>query len=245
MNISKDKYGTSYLFEFLRELENDKLIYDIKVNQIKYLRKFNIYGCGNISSTPYDDEFNRFISKFSLITYSTNDDYYLLVFKPSLEFHLRRQIPNTSGVTSTQYIQVLLKLNQLLKNYIKKIPSKLHITFDIKDTINILQSFHLFAYKSTSEYPEYLKKLFFYESYLNYENKLNKKEDKEIFQKTICDAYSSIFKQDKTQPEDIFNDIWKKNESFAFCKDYNNFNHDNQELKDEHCYINNKTILID
>ena len=245
MNISKDKYGTSNLFEFLRELENDKFIYDIENNQVKYLKKFNIYGCGNIGSSPYDDEFSRFISKFSLITYSTNDDYYLLVFKPSLEFHLRQKIPNTSGVTSTQYIQALLKLNQLLKNSIKKIPSKLHISFGIKDTISILQSFHMFVFKSTSEYPEYLKKLFFYESYLNYENKLNKKEDRELFQQIICEAYSNIFKQDKTQPDNIFNEAWKKNESYAFCKDYNNFNNDNQDLKEEHCYINNKTILID
>ena len=245
MNNFKDKYGTSYLFEYLRGLTNDKFIYDIKNNQIRYLKKFNIYGCGNISSNPYDEDFNRFISKFNIITYSTNDDYYLLVLKPSLEFHLRQNIPNTSGVTSTQYIQVLLKLNQLLKNEIKREPSKLHISFNIKDTINILQSFHLFAFKSSIDYPEYLKKLFFYESNLYYENKLNKKEDREIFQKIICDAYSSIFKQDKVKPDDIFNENWKNNESFAFCRDYNNFNNDNQDLKEEHCYINNKTILID
>ena len=245
MNINKDKYDSSYLIEYLRELANDKFIYDIKNNYIKYLKKFNIYGCGNISSYPYDEEFSRFISKFSLITYSTNDDYYLLVFKPSLEFHLRQYIPNTSGVTSTQYIQVLLKLNQLLKKSIKKIPSNLHISINIKDIQNIIQSFHIFTFKSSSDYPEYIKKLFFYESYLNYENKLNKKEDIELFQQTICDAYSSIFKQDKIKPDEIFNENWKKNKSFIFCKDYNNFNNDNQILKNEHIYINNKTILID
>ena len=245
MNINKDKYGTSHLFEFLRQISCNKFLYDIKTNQNRYLKKFNIYGCGNISAFPYDEEFNRFIVQFNLITYVTNDDYYLLVFKPSLEFHLRKNIPNTSGVTSTQYVQVLLKLNQLLKNGIKKVPSKLHISFTIKDTINILQSFHLYVHKSTSEYPEYLKKLFFYEGFLTYGNKLNQKEDIEIFKKTICDAYSSIFKQDKTVPNDIFNEEWEKNVSFAFCQDYNNFNKDNNELLEEHCYINKKTILID
>ena len=245
MNINKDKYNTSYLIEYLREIVNDKFIYDIKNNKIKYLKKFNIYGCGDISSYPYDEEFNRFISKFSLITYSTNDDYYLLVFKPSLEFHLRQHIPNTSGVTSTQYIQVLLKLNQLMKKSIKKIPSKLHISFNIKDIQTIIQSFHIFTFKSSSDYPEYIKKLFFYESYLNYENKLNKKEDIEFFQKAICDAYSSIFKQDKIKSSEIFDENWEKNNSFIFCKDYNNFNNDNQELKNEHIYISNKNILID
>ena len=245
MNINKDKYGTSHVLEFVRQICCDKFLFDLKTNQNRYLKKFNIYGCGNISAYPYDEEFNRFICRFNLITYSTNDDYYQLIFKPSLELNLRQYIPNTSGVTSTQYIQVLLKLNTLLKTAIKRVPSKLHISFTIRDTINILQSFHLFAFKGSSDYPEYLKKSFFYESYLTYGNKLNKKEDIEIFKKTICEAYSSIFKQDKTKPEDIFNENWSNDQSFAFCQDYNNFNKDNVDLKEEHCYIDKKTILID
>ena len=131
------------------------------------------------------------------MTFVTSDDYYLNIFKPSLEFHFRQFIPNTSGITATQYLQASLKLNNLLRSSIQQEPKKLHSQINIKDMVKIVQSFHDFKFRGTSDYPEYLKKIFFYESSVVYESKFNKKSDIEIFKEKICEAYNSVFKQDK------------------------------------------------
>ena len=157
------------------------------------------------------------------MTFVTTDDYYLNIFKPSLEFHFRQFIPNTSGITATQYLQASLKLNNFLKNIIQQEPKKLHCQINIKDMMKVVQSFHEFNFQGTSDYPEYLKKIFFYESSMVYESKFNKKADIELFKEKICEAYNSVFKQDKVSREMIFNDEWNKGESYAFTRNYEGF----------------------
>jgi hypothetical protein len=80
----------------------------------------------------------------------------------------------------------------------------------------ILQSFHEFKFKGTFDYPEYMKKIFFYESSVVYESKFNKKSDIDIFKEKICKIYNSVFKQDKVSLEIIFNEQWDNGESYAF-----------------------------
>ena len=223
MNVQKDIYGSSTLFEFLRELVENKYIYDTKNNEMRYLKKFNMCGCGNLTAYPNQEQFNRFLTKYLVMTFVTTDDYYLNVFKPSLEFHFRQFIPNTSGITATQYLQASLKLNKFLKGLIQQEPKKLHSQINIKDVIKIVQSFHDFKFRGTSDYPEYLKKIFFYESSIVYESKFNKKKDIESFKEKICEAYNSVFKQDKVSVEMIFNDEWNKGESYAFTRNYESF----------------------
>ena len=246
MNINKDKYGTSNLLEFLREISQYKYVYDSKNNENRFLKKFSLICCGNLSGYPYDEQFNRFLNNLILVTFVTSDDYFISIFKPCLEFHLRQYIPNTSGITSNQYLQATMKLYNFIKNEIKQEPKKLHVKFGIHDIIKIIQSFHDFSFRQQNEpYPDYLKKLFFYESTMTYESKLNKKEDRIIFRNKICEAYSSVFKQDKVTVEDIYTEQWDKNEGYAFCTDFNNFNEDNNEMIKELCFINNKKILMD
>ena len=223
MNRHKDEYGTSNLFEYLRELVENKYIYDSKNNEIRYIKKFNMCCCGNLTAYPNEDEFNRFLSKYLLMTFVTSDDYYLNIFKPSLEFHFRQFIPNTSGITATQYLQASLKLNNLLRNSIQQEPKKLHSQINIKDMVKVVQSFHDFKFRGTSDYPEYLKKIFFYESSVVYESKFNKKSDIDIFKEKICEAYNSVFKQDKVSVELIFNEQWDNGESYAFTRNYESF----------------------
>ena len=244
MNIKKDKYGTSSLFEFLRSLSQYKFVYDSRNNENRFLKKFSLCCCGNLSAYPNDEEFNRYLSQLLLITFVTSDDYFISIFKPSLEFHFRQYIPNTSGITSTQYLQASIKLNNFLKNEIQQDPKKLHVKFGIRDVINVIQTMHDFVFKQ-SDYPDYLKKIFFYQSAVIYESKLNKKSDVEFFRNKICEAYSAVFKQDKLTVSDIFTDKWNSNEAYAFCTDYNNFNNDNVSLEKELCFIENKMTLID
>ena len=244
MNIKKDKYGTSSLFEFLREISQYKYVYDSKNNENRFLKKFSLCCCGNLSAYPCDEEFNRYLNQLLLITFVTSDDYFISIFKPCLEFHFRQFIPNTSGITATQYLQASMKLYNFLKNEIQQEPKKLHVQFGIRDVINIIQSMHDFAFKQ-SDYPFYLKKIFFYESAMQYESKLNKKCDVELFRNKICEAYSAVFKQDKLTVADIFDEKWNANESYALSNDYNNFNNDNPDLKKELCFIENKRTLID
>ena len=85
MNMEKDKYGTSNLLEFLREIAQYKYVYDSKNNENRFLKKFSLCCCGNISGYPYDEEFNRFLNNLILITFVTSDDYFISIFKPSLE----------------------------------------------------------------------------------------------------------------------------------------------------------------
>ena len=223
MNRYKDEYGTSNLFEYLRELIENKYLYDSKNNEIRYIKRFNMCCCGNLTAYPNEDEFNRFLSKYVIMTFVTSDDYYINIFKPSLESHFRQYIPNTSGITATQYLQASLKLNNLLKNSIQQEPKKLHSQINIKDMVKVVQSFHDFKFRGTSDYPEYLKKIFFYESSVIYESKFNKKADIELFKEKICEAYNSVFKQDKVSREMIFNEEWDNGESYAFTRNYEGF----------------------
>ena len=103
--------------------------------------------CGNLTAYPNEDEFNRFLSKYVIMTFVTSDDYYINIFKPSLESHFRQYIPNTSGITATQYLQASLKLNNLLKNSIQQEPKKLHSQINIKDMVKVVQSFHDFKFR--------------------------------------------------------------------------------------------------
>ena len=244
MNINKDKYGTSSLLEFLREISQYKYVYDSKNNENRFLKKFSLCCCGNLVAYPNDVEFNRYLNQLLLVTFVTSDDYFVSIFKPSLEFHFRQFIPNTSGITASQYLQASMKLYNFMRNEIRQEPKKLHSKFGIRDVVNIIQTMHDFAFKQ-SDYPFYLKKIFFYQSSVVYEGKLNKKSDVELFRNKICEAYSAVFKQDKLTVNDVFDEKWNLNQSYAFCRDYNNFNNDNPDKKKELIFIENKSTLID
>ena len=223
MNIKRDIYGSANILEFFREIVENKYMYDSKNNEIRYIKKFNMCGCGNLTAYPNDEEFNRFLTKFLIMTFVTTDDFYLNIFKPTLEFHFRKYIPNTSGITATQYLQASLKLNNLLRNAIKQEPKKLHCQINIKDMMKVIQSFHDFNFFGTSDYPEYLKKIFFYESSIVYESKFNKKEDIETFREKICEAYNSVFKQDKVSKENIFSEEWEQGLGYCFTRNFEKF----------------------
>ena len=196
-------------------------------------------------SYPNNDNFNRFIASFMFITQVQPDEPFTAIFKPTLEFCLRNYIPNTSGITATQYIQVLCKLiNSLNENIINE-PKKSHYLFNIRDAVRVIQAFHLFKFKGPSEFVEYLKKCFFYETSLIFEGKMNKIEDIKIFREKLCESYSSVFKQDKVTVDGIFNEKWGTEEGYIYARDYNNFNNDNEELLNEHVFIPNKKILSD
>ena len=92
MNIKRDKYSTSSLLEFLRETAEYKCIYDTKNNENRFLKKFSLCCCGNLTLYPNDEEFSRYLNQLLLITFVTSDDYFITIFKPTLEFHFRQFI---------------------------------------------------------------------------------------------------------------------------------------------------------
>ena len=65
----------------------------------------------------------------------------------------------------------------------------------------------------STEYSDYLKKLFFFETRRVFEDRMNDEKDKEFFRKKLCECYSSIFKQDKITPEEAFG------KDYAFYRD--------------------------
>ena len=205
--------------EYIRHLIDTKSMYDRKKNIMTFLYKFNLLCCGNITSLPINTYFNRCMMNMYLLLNVVNDESILNVYKPTLEFHLRQFIPNTSSITSTQYIQVLLKLNNSLMTELLQSPKRIHIIPSLWDVTKIIQAFHIFDFKGTSEYPEYLKKLFFYEATRVYEDRMNKQSDIDFFREKICEAYSSVFKQDKVTPKEIFNK-WGESDSYMFSNNY-------------------------
>ena len=241
VNQKHDTYESSEVIEEIRKLITTKCTYDSKYNVFKYLSQFNIIACGNVNVYPLDMNFSRFVSKFVFVTQVFSEDAFVSIYKPTLEFHLRQYIPNTSSITATQYIQASLKLNSLLNNEIANDPDKLHLAFSIRDVTRVIQAFHMFAFKGTNEYPEYLKKLFFYESSKVYEDRLTKPEQVKMFRDKICEAYSSVFKQDKVVYEDIFTN-WDSVDKYIYCQDYLN---DNVQLQHEHTFYNNKHQLYE
>ena len=226
--------------EYLRSLLSSKMAYDNKINMMKYFDKTNIIVTGNYHYKLTHTSFPRFISQFNLITITTPEENYTSLYKSTLEFNFRQYIPNTSSITASQYVSALFKAKELLKSMITYSYDNLHYSISMKDIRDIVQSFHLFLFKGTSEYPEYLKKIFFYESYLVFTNKIDKKENINMFKDKLCAAYSSLFKQDKLTAKDIFNNFDNAN-TYIYAGDY--------EKEDtttvEHIFYDKKQRLID
>lgn len=244
LNIHRDENDVSQVIEYIRSLIAQKCVYDTKTNSFNYIDKFNIISVGNISSYPIDDHISRFMSRFVMVTQVLSEDAFLSVFKPTLELHLRNFIPNTSSITATQYIQASLKLNALLNKEINNDPHRLHLNFNIRDVMRVIQSFHMFKYQGGSDYPEYLKKLFFYESARVYEDRFASRKSETVFREKICEAYSSVFKQDKVTPEDIFA-TWDSNEHYMFARNFVKTTTEENNEKIEHIFYANKIEFIE
>ena len=217
--------------EYIRKFLSTKCMYNNKNNQINYYIDVNMINIGNYCEEIIEDKtiFERYLVNFSLITLNFILNNYISIFKPIVEFHFRNYIPNTSNITANQYIQVLFKLVEILQNNILFNFKNMHYSFDILDISNILQKFNLFLYKgtNTNEYQLYIKKLFFYETYTHFSNKINDKNDLNILMEKICQTYSSIFKQDKTDID--FYDKINDNSFYMFGKNFIDIYNENPE----------------
>ena len=100
-------------------------------------------------------DFIRYFNRLNVLPLNLNDSNYISLFKYSLESLFKSNIPNISNITSNQYLNVLFKLNELLKKEINPSYNNLHYYFNMKDIIYIVQRFHLFIYKGSNEYSEY------------------------------------------------------------------------------------------
>ena len=105
--------------------------------------------------------YSLFINTFTIVSLNLPHPNFPSIYKPTLEFHLRTYIPNTSNITSNQYLSVLFKLNESIKNNISPTYNNLHYNFSMRDVSKIVQKFNMFLFRGTSEYPEYLKKIIF------------------------------------------------------------------------------------
>ena len=238
--------------EYIRYLLNEKLTYDNKENIIKFYRDLNLVNSGNyfnnlLSNTQYknndlfDDDnetedFIRYTNQFSLITLNLSQQNYVSIYKPTMEFHFRTYIPNISNIISNQYLSVLFKINELLNEQIKFDYTNLHYFINIRDITKIVQQFNKFIFRGSTEFTEYLKKIFLYESYCLYSDKFNNKEDIEIFKNILVSSFNSSFKQDKLELS-IFDTI-DKDDSFIYCKNFLDIYEENKEGK----YINPKDL---
>ena len=238
---------TSNTREYIRSLIETKKNFNYERNIYQFLYKFNFLLCGNITTQPIDysnHNKNRFIMKNVLLNCVFSEESFINIFKITLEFHLRQFIPNTSSITSSQYIQALFKLkNLILEDYTQSM-TKLHCLIRNNDIVKIIQSFHIFSLNENQNdipYHIHLKNLFFYESCRLIEDRLNKQEDIDYFRESICQAYSSIFKQDKVTANDIY-DGFDNQEHFIYAKNYFDENNNNNN---KYIYFKHKSDYID
>ena len=247
---------TNKLNEYMRNLLNTKSYYDPKNNLMKYYKDFNIIASGNYCNTTLSmmnlitereinskheyqnklGDFCRFINTFTVISLNLPQPNFHSIYKPTFEFHLRTYIPNTSNITANQYLSVLFKLNESLKKDRSPTYNNLHYNLSMRDITRIVQKFNMFLFRGTNEFPEYLKKLFLYEVYSLYTNKLNRSLDKDIFKQSAVEAYNSSFKQDKLDIK-IFDNI-DLDENYIYFKNFVDVYEENKEKK----YINPKDM---
>ena len=105
--------------------------------------------------------------------------------------------------------------------------------------MKVIQRFHDFKFRGTSDYPEYLKKYF---SSIVYESKYNRKSDIELFKDKICEAYNSVFKQNKVSLEIIFNEDWDKGQSYALTRKFESFI--NEQIEEDNFSLNIDMSII-
>ena len=236
--------------EYLRFLLNTKTCYDSKYNIFKYYKDFNIIASGNFCNTTFSmmnnnkeereynslyeyenkkSDFIRFINTFSIISLNLPLSNFVSLYKSTFEFHLRNYIPNTSNITANQYLSVLFKINELLLQEISPTIYNMHYFFTLRDVTKIIQRFNIFLFRGTNEFPEYLKKIFLYETYCLYTNKINKDSDIEIFKNSLVQAYNLYFKQDKLDIK-IFDKIDNDN-NYIYFKNFIDVYEENKDNK--------------
>jgi len=224
----------------MRYLLNEKLIYDNKENMIRYYNDLNVVNSGNyfnnlLGNNHFDDnnkekeDFIRYMNQFSLMTLNMTQQSYLSLYKSTMEFHFRIYIPNISNIISNQYLSVLFKMNELLNEQIKFDYSNLHYFINLRVITEIIQHFNKFIFRGTTEYTEYLKKLFIYESFCLYSDKFNNQTDIETFKKILIHSFNASFKQDKLDIS-IFDQI-DNDSSFIYCKNFLDIYEENNEGK--------------
>jgi len=197
-NLQKaDNYNSQSCLEYLRQIINTNYIYDMKSNMVKRLDKFFLLATGNLSAFGKNPNMDRFIHSLTLMSQnSVSDESVNVIFKPSLESHIKQLIPNTSSITSNQYILASLNILNWVNNNLKSVPNKLHYKFGLRDLSKIFQS--IINYKYIGEpihYTKGLTKIWFNECMRIFEDKLTNENDLKLFRKNLLTMYNGALKQ--------------------------------------------------
>ena len=192
-----DKFGTQSCIEYIRQINSQKFIFDMKTNVYKKLNKFKSITCGNISSQVKNHNLDRYLHSTLIINQNNiSDEGINSLFKPSLEAHLKNYIPNTCAIRSFQFVQVSLLTLTFVNDYLKPSPNRVHYKFSLRDISRIFQGIHFFKYEVgvTEDYSTNLVKLWFYETSRVFEDRLINKDDKKYFQENLLNIYNTFFK---------------------------------------------------
>jgi len=197
VNLEKyDKFDTQSCVEYVRQINIQKFVYDMRSNTSKSLNKFKTITCGNISSQRKNLNLDRYIHTTLIINQNNiSEEGMTSLFKPVLEAHLKNYIPNTCAITSFQFVQVSFVVLQFLNDYLKPAPNRVHYKFDLRDISRVFQGIHFFSYKMEGmDYSTYLTKLWFYEMSRVFEDGLINAEDRTYFQENLLKIYNNFFK---------------------------------------------------
>ena len=197
INLQKnDQYNIQNTHELIRQIINTNSIYDLNHSINKNVNKMNILTCGNVSSYMNSSNLSRFIHSFCFVNQNTiSDDNVSIIFKTIFENHIKNMIPNTASITTTQYVQTSMAVNDFLCKTFKPSPMKLHYKYSYRDIIRVLHGVLNFTFKAdNSEYPQYLIKIWFFENLRVYEDRFLHEEDKKLFRENLVKIYNSTLK---------------------------------------------------
>lgn len=196
-NLQKaDKFNSQNCIEYLRQLSITNYIYEMKTNVVKTLDKFLTLAVGNLSAYGKNPNIDRYIHNCVLISQGAlSDESLSFIFKPLFEAHLRTYIPNTSAITSNQYVQGCLNLFKFVNEKLTANPQKLHYRFGITDLAKLFQSLIDYNFPKT-DFMNNLRHLWYNECFRIYEDRLGGNEnDIKLFKKHLLQIYNSALKQ--------------------------------------------------
>lgn len=206
-NMQKaDEYNSQTCLEYLRQIGNLKYIYDMKSNMVKRLDKFLPLCVGNLSAFGKNPNMDRFIHSFTLISQnSLADESINVLFKSSFEAHIKPFIPNTSSITTNQYILASMNILNWINNNFKSTPNRLHYKFSLRDMSRVFQSIVNLKYVGEATHlPQALTKIWFNECFRIFEDKISNENDIKLFRKHLLQLYNSALKQN-LKAEVIYN----------------------------------------
>ena len=219
-NIYGDKYGRkitifiddinidSSMNDFFTQLIEMRYYYDKNNTDFNFIYNFSLLFLEQKNSQVQfplnDNSNNNFFHKLNILNCYTNyNSIFLSLYKTHLENKFKNYYINNFSSISTQYINLLCKLySEISGNKDNSIQFNLN---DIEQIIiNILKIDCSFENESRYLFDKMLTRFYFYNICRISYDSLYEIKEKDCLKQLMCTTYNKIFKKEKINVEDIF-----------------------------------------